>query len=93
MLHRIRPPVGLVPVAVAGGLATGGLRVRVVMEIDRRGTIQRSAVATSSGIFELDRAVTAAIEEAACMPVPPRALLDAASGTFKVSLGYVFRRG
>jgi TonB family protein len=93
VMHRVRTPVGLVPLSVAGTRGAGGLQVKVVMEIDRRGTIRRSAVASSSGIGELDRAVLHAIDEAACMPVPSRALLDERSGTFKVSLGYLFRRG
>jgi TonB family protein len=92
IMHRIRPPVGVVPLSMAGTRGSGGLRVSVVMEIDRRGTIRRSAVASSSGIGELDRAVLRAIDEAACMPVPSRALLDQRSGTFKVSLGYLFAR-
>jgi TonB family protein len=92
VLHRVRPPVGLVPLSMAGTRGSAGLQVKVVMEIDRRGTIQRSAVASSSGIGELDRAVLQAIDEAACMPVPSRALLDVRSGTFKVSLGYLFGR-
>jgi TonB family protein len=93
IMHRIRPPVGLVPLSVAGTRNAGGLQVKVVMEIDKRGTIRRSAVASSSGIGELDRAVLRAIDEAACMPVPSRALLDERSGSFKVSLGYLFARG
>jgi TonB family protein len=93
VLHRIRPPVGLVPLTSAGNRYARGLQVKVVMEIDRRGTIRRSAIARSSGVFELDRAVQAAIEEAECMPVPPEALLDERSSTFKISLGYLFRRG
>jgi TonB family protein len=92
IMHRIRPPVGLVPLSMAGARGAGGLQVKVVMEIDRRGTIRRSAVASSSGIGELDRAVLRAIDEAACMPIPSRALLDERSGTFKVSLGYLFAR-
>jgi TonB family protein len=92
IMHRVRPPIGLVPLSIAGSRAAGGLQVKVVMEIDRRGTIRRSAVASSSGIGELDRAVLNAIDEAACMPVPSRALLDERSGTFKVSLGYLFGR-
>jgi TonB family protein len=93
VLHRIRPPVGVVPLSVADNRLVAGLQVKVVMEIDRRGTIRRSAIARSSGLFELDRAVQAAIDEAGCMPAPPSALLDDRSGTFKISLGYVFRRG
>jgi TonB family protein len=92
VLHRVRPPVGLVPLSVAGTRGAAGLQVKVVMEIDRRGTIRRSAVAASSGIGELDRAVLQAIDEAGCMPVPSQALLDQRSGTFKVSLGYLFGR-
>jgi TonB family protein len=92
IMHRVRPPVGLTPLSMAGTRGAGGLQVKVVMEIDRRGTIRRSAVASSSGIGELDRAVLRAIDEAACMPVPSRALLDERSGTFKVSLGYAFTR-
>jgi TonB C terminal len=92
VLYRVRPPVGLVPVSMAGAPKGGGLRVKVAMEIDRRGTIRRSVVAMSSGIFELDHAVQRAIEAAGCMPAPAKALLDAHGGTFKVSLFYLFGR-
>ena len=93
VLHRIRPPVGLIPVSVAGTTIARGLRVKVVMEIDRKGLIRRAVVAPSTGLSERDRAVEAAIDEAGCMPAPPRVLLDERSGTFRVSLGYLFRRG
>jgi TonB family protein len=83
----------MIPLSVASGRYVSGLQVKVVMEIDRRGTIRRAAIARSSGVFELDRAVENAIEEAGCMPAPPEALLDARASTFKISLGYVFRRG
>ncbi|HEY0713477.1 MAG TPA: TonB family protein, partial [Polyangia bacterium] len=93
VLHRVKLPLGLVPMPVAAGGRFGGTQVRVVMEIDGRGTIRRSAVAGSSGMSELDRAVQVAIDEAGCMPVPPKSLLQTPSGTFKVSLRYAFRRG
>jgi TonB family protein len=93
VLHRVRLPLGLVPMPVAAGGRFGGTQVRVVMEIDGRGTIRRSAVAGSSGMSELDRAVQTAVDEAGCMPVPPKSLLQTPSGTFKVSLRYAFRRG
>jgi TonB family protein len=89
VMHRVRTPVGLVPLSAPARPGTRGLEVKVVMEIDRRGTIRRSVVSNSSGIGELDRAVLSAIDEAGCMPVPARALLDP-GGTFKVSLGYGF---
>lgn len=92
VLTRIHTPIGLVPVAIAGGRAAGELLVKMVIEIDRKGSVRRSAVARSSGIFELDRAVTNAIEESVCMPAPPPALVDH-TGTVKVSVGYLFRRG
>ncbi|HEY0706161.1 MAG TPA: TonB family protein [Polyangia bacterium] len=93
VLHRVKLPLGLVPMPVAAGGRFGGSQVRVVMEIDGRGTIRRSAIAGSSGMSELDRAVQVAVDEAGCMPVPPKSLLQTPSGTFKVSLRYAFRRG
>jgi TonB family protein len=90
---RIALPPGYVVVLPDGPQTAPLLQTDVMVAIHPTGRIIGSTVTKSSNVPAIDQAVLTALKQAACMPVPPPALMDPASKSARIQVSYRFRHG
>ncbi|HEY0707425.1 MAG TPA: energy transducer TonB [Polyangia bacterium] len=91
--NRINLPAGYLVVLPDGPQIGPLIQTDVMVAIHPSGRILKSVVTKPSGAPNVDQAVLTALQQAACMPVPPKELLDPSSNSMRVQVSYRFRRG
>ena len=90
--HRLVPPLGFVVVLPDGPQTGAILQSDVRVSIHPGGRILNAEVTKSSSVPTLDQSIIVALKKAACMPAPPKELLDPSSNSMRIQVSYRFRK-